>query len=93
MSNAIEALSSSSVKTLSLGAMVPKGKQCVISITDSGKGIREEDMEKIFIPFYTSREGGSGIGLSLVRNIMRMHRGSIHVSSDPGKQTSFRMIF
>jgi signal transduction histidine kinase len=93
VSNAMDALRSSSVKSIRLEAGSIPHRQCVISISDSGQGISKEDMDKIFVPFYTTREGGSGIGLSLARNIMRMHRGSIQVHSDQGKQTTFRMIF
>lgn len=93
MNNAIEALKDSTDKKINLVARTLPGRQCVIIISDTGKGIPEEDIDKIFIPFYTSREGGSGIGLPLVRNIMRMHRGSLQVSSEPGVKTTFSMIF
>ena len=93
MNNAIEALSSSRIKTIHLDARPIPGRQCQISIIDSGQGIPEEDLEKVFIPFYTSKQDGSGIGLSLVRNIMRMHKGIIQVFSDPGRKTIFRMLF
>ena len=65
----------------------------MISVTDNGEGIGEEDVDKIFIPFYSTREGGSGIGLSLVRNIMRMHRGSVQVSSRQGRGSTFSLLF
>jgi signal transduction histidine kinase len=93
ISNAIDALCSSPVKSIRLEAGSIPHRQCVISITDTGQGIGKEELDKIFVPFYTTREDGSGIGLSLARNIMRMHRGSIQVHSDPGRQTTFRMIF
>ena len=48
-----------------------------IGISDNGTGIDPEDREKIFVPFYTTKEGGSGIGLSLSRQIMFMHGGEI----------------
>ena len=91
--NSIQAVSSSADKSIHLEASGSPGRQCMISVTDSGNGIREEDLDKIFIPFYSTREGGSGIGLSLVRNIMRMHRGSVQVSSQPGRGATFRMLF
>ncbi len=93
MNNAVEAMDSASSRAIRLNAGEIPGRQCVISVTDSGQGIAREDLDQIFIPFYTSKRGGSGIGLSLVRGIMRMHRGSIQVSSDPGVKTTFRMIF
>jgi two-component system nitrogen regulation sensor histidine kinase NtrY len=91
--NAIHAMSSSPVRNLHLDARIPPGRQCLISLSDTGRGICEEDLDRVFIPFFTTREGGSGIGLSLVRNIMRMHRGSIQVTSDPGRNTTFSLLF
>ncbi|MCB0819464.1 MAG: PAS domain-containing protein [Bacteroidetes bacterium] len=65
----------------------------VISVTDNGKGIQPELIEDIFIPFFTTRKGGSGIGLSLCRQIMHLHQGSISASSVPQQETRFTMIF
>ncbi len=64
-----------------------------IDIIDNGKGIDAENLEKIFLPFYTTRENGSGIGLTIARNIMKMHQGSLEVSSEPGKATKFSLVF
>lgn len=63
-----------------------------VQVTDNGPGIPEEILDKIFIPFFTTKENGSGIGLSLSRQIMQMHGGSLKVKSTPGK-TSFMLIF
>jgi two-component system nitrogen regulation sensor histidine kinase NtrY len=64
-----------------------------ICVTDNGPGIPDEILEQIFVPFFTTRENGSGIGLSLSRQIMRLHGGSLQVRSIPGKETVFCMIF
>jgi len=64
-----------------------------IRVTDNGPGIPDEILEQIFVPFFTTRENGSGIGLSLSRQIMRLHGGSLQVRSNPGKETVFSMIF
>lgn len=64
-----------------------------IRVTDNGPGIPDEILEQIFVPFFTTRENGSGIGLSLSRQIMRLHGGSLQVRSIPGKETVFSMIF
>ena len=64
-----------------------------IDVTDNGKGIDAADLEKIFVPFYTTRKNGSGIGLTISRNIMKMHRGSIEVVSEPHEQTTFSLMF
>lgn len=64
----------------------------VLEIKDNGDGISRENLEQIFVPFYSTKESGSGIGLSLSRKIMRLHNGSISVSSIPG-ETNFRLNF
>jgi len=64
-----------------------------VRVTDNGQGIPEEILEQIFVPFFTTRENGSGIGLSLSRQIMRLHGGRLQVRSTPGKETVFSMIF
>jgi two-component system, NtrC family, nitrogen regulation sensor histidine kinase NtrY len=64
-----------------------------ISVIDNGPGISEESLDKIFIPFYTTRRQGSGIGLSISRQIMRVHGGNLKARSVPGKETVFSMNF
>jgi nitrogen fixation/metabolism regulation signal transduction histidine kinase len=64
-----------------------------IRVIDNGPGIPDEILEQVFVPFFTTRENGSGIGLSLSRQIMRLHGGSLQVRSVPGKETVFSMIF
>lgn len=64
-----------------------------IDVSDNGKGIDAEDLEKIFVPFYTTRKNGSGIGLTISRNIMKMHKGSIEVISTPDSGTTFSLLF
>ncbi len=56
-----------------------------IIFKDNGRGIDSDELDKIFIPFYTTKKEGSGIGLSLSRQIMRLHKGSIQVKSELGK--------
>lgn len=67
--------------------------QRLIEISDNGSGIEPEAVEKIFIPFYTTKKTGSGIGLSLSRQIMQMHGGNLKVHSEVGKGSSFQMYF
>ena len=64
----------------------------IISVSDNGAGIHEDDLDQIFIPFFTTKREGSGIGLSLSRQIMTAHNGDIAVSSD-SSGTSFRLVF
>ena len=65
----------------------------MIQVEDDGPGIPLEEQERIFIPFFTTKKQGSGIGLSLSRQIMRMHGGTITVNSQPGKGTTFTLAF
>ncbi|WP_297085923.1 ATP-binding protein [uncultured Draconibacterium sp.] len=64
-----------------------------ITITDNGPGISDELMDKIFVPFFTTKENGSGIGLSISRQIMQMHGGSLKMHSVSGKYTSAVLVF
>jgi nitrogen fixation/metabolism regulation signal transduction histidine kinase len=94
LNNAIDALKSAKKnKKIIVSVSEDAAGRLRISITDNGKGIPAEEMDKIFIPFYTTKENGSGIGLSLSRKIMRLHRGSISVSSKPDVQTTFMLSF
>jgi nitrogen fixation/metabolism regulation signal transduction histidine kinase len=68
-------------------------EQKIIEIADNGSGIEPEALEKIFIPFYTTKKTGSGIGLSLSRQIMQMHGGNLKVSSKVGEGSRFLIIF
>lgn len=68
-------------------------RQPVISIQDNGPGIPPKLIESIFLPFFTTKKEGSGIGLCLSRQIMRLHDGDLTVVSQPGKITTFSLIF
>jgi nitrogen fixation/metabolism regulation signal transduction histidine kinase len=69
------------------------GSHAIIEVTDNGPGIIPEAMNKVFVPFFTTKKSGSGIGLSLSRQIMQMHNGSLTVKSEPGIRTTFTMKF
>jgi len=64
-----------------------------IQVTDNGEGIPYDRREDIFIPFYSTKKEGSGIGLPLSRRIMQLHGGELIVNSVPGEKTVFQMIF
>jgi len=66
--------------------------QVSIEIFNNGDLIPEEVLEKIFVPFFSTKPEGSGIGLSLSRQIIRNHQGQISVESRKGKGTTFRII-
>jgi two-component system sensor histidine kinase HydH len=64
-----------------------------IDIIDEGEGIEQELMDRIFTPFFTTKQGGTGLGLATVRKIVEAHRGNIEVESTAGEGTKFRMCF
>jgi signal transduction histidine kinase len=63
--------------------------EAVVEVSDNGRGISEEDLTRIFNPFFTTRKGGTGLGLPAVRRIARAHGGRVDVSSSPGKGSTF----
>jgi two-component system, NtrC family, nitrogen regulation sensor histidine kinase NtrY len=69
----------------------PDGR-IIMTIQDNGPGMDSEVLEKIFVPFFTTRESGTGIGLSLSKQIMRLHNGNITCDSAPGNGTTFSLI-
>jgi nitrogen fixation/metabolism regulation signal transduction histidine kinase len=91
--NSIQALDGVENPAIDVSAFIDQAGRIKISVIDNGKGIREEEQEKIFIPFFTTKSDGSGIGLSLSRQIMRLHKGSITVVSTPHKETVFTLTF
>lgn len=70
-----------------------KDKYLALRITDTGNGIGKEDLSRIFERYYTTKETGTGLGLSVVERIISAHSGTISVSSEPGKGTSFTLYF
>lgn len=70
-----------------------KHQYTIIEVEDNGLGIVPEAIDKIFIPFYTNKKSGSGIGLSISKQIMNLHNGSLQVSSEPEVKTVFRLVF
>lgn len=80
-------------KTILLRGFCNEKLRPVISVRDNGSGIDPEALEKIFIPFFTTKKSGSGIGLSLSRQIMRQHQGALTVNSKVGEGTEFFLRF
>lgn len=91
--NAIQAVEDTVSRIISLEAFIDEAGKIIIEVTDSGRGIEEEALSKIFIPFFTTKKKGSGIGLSLSKQIMRRHKGNIQVRSKLGEGTTFKLIF
>ncbi len=69
-----------------------EGRNVHIKIKDNGRGIKKEELEKIFEPFYTSSEGGVGLGLAIAKSIIEGHGGEIWAESEPGKGTTFHIL-
>jgi signal transduction histidine kinase len=65
----------------------------ILYISDTGEGISQKNLEKIFTPFFSTREGGLGLGLSIVQRIIENHGGSITCTSEVGKGTVFEIVF
>jgi len=90
--NSIQALEKTANPELIISAFKIEDKINIL-IKDNGKGIPANIIDDIFVPFYTTKEKGSGIGLSLSRQIMRLHNGNISVKSIPNKETIFTLKF
>ena len=91
--NATEALTEIDDPVLSLRAYRTLQNEVLIEIQDNGEGMEDDVMEQIFIPFYTTKAEGSGVGLSLSQQIMRLHQGGLSVRSSVGRGTTFTLHF
>ena len=91
--NATEAVTGRDGAHIELRARTDGRGSSLVEVVDIGSGIVEEALEKVFIPFFTTKQDGSGIGLSLCRQIMRLHRGTISVRSKPNVETVFTLRF
>lgn len=90
--NAVQALESVKDPVVSLQANRGVRSNVILSITDNGPGISPEISDEIFMPFFTTREKGTGVGLSYSRQVMTMNKAKIEFDSIPGR-TQFRLIF
>ena len=89
----MEAVKDSHEPQIILSAGYSNNRKIVIKVADNGPGMTEEIMDKIFIPFFSTKKNGSGIGLSLCKQIMMLHKGNIHVQSRIGEGTAFSLQF
>jgi len=87
--NALDAMEEGGTLTVTV---MPDGAEVRVDFSDTGHGIREEDLPKIFTPFFTTHEMGTGLGLSVVHNIIAAHGGHIEVDSQPGRGAVFTII-
>lgn len=93
LKNAREACSRKSDKKIQVKARKLSAGNTTLTISDNGEGILPDVLDKIFVPFFTTKTSGSGIGLSLCKQIMTLHEGSINVKSEVGKGSSFILTF
>ena len=91
INNSIQALSFCDNRKIEI--RISKKEKASIDIEDNGCGIPEENREEIFTPFFTTKENGSGVGLSLSRQLMRLHKGSLTFTSQQGGPTIFKLQF
>jgi two-component system nitrogen regulation sensor histidine kinase NtrY len=91
--NAMEAVKEREEPRIVLSAYYASNHRTVMKVADNGIGMPEEVLDKIFIPFFSTKKSGSGIGLSLCKQIMMLHKGNIQVQSVEGQGTAFMMQF
>lgn len=90
--NAIDALEGISTAQIDVEVYASEGKT-IVTVSDNGIGITPESLDSVFVPFYSTKAEGSGIGLSLSLQIMRLHSGTIKLKSTPGQGSVFMLIF
>ena len=78
---------------ITITAMIDEADAVIIDVTNNGLAITPESQKQIFIPFFSTKPEGSGIGLSLSRQIMRQHNGTIHLARSNNQETVFTLIF
>ena len=93
MLNAIDAVKEIEGPKITILATLNSSNRVIIDFHDNGGGIKPDIMDKIFMPFFTSKKHGNGIGLSLSRQIMHLHKGGILVRSKPEEGTVFTLVF
>jgi two-component system nitrogen regulation sensor histidine kinase NtrY len=91
--NSIEALKTHPDGQIIISGFIDATHKTIIKVEDNGPGMSSEMLDKIFIPFFSTKKNGSGIGLSLCKQIMMLHKANIHVQSKEGKGTAFVMQF
>ncbi|MBC7449587.1 MAG: HAMP domain-containing histidine kinase [Hymenobacteraceae bacterium] len=91
--NAIDAVKAVAEPRITLAAALSPERRILLKLRDNGEGITPDVLQNIFVPFFTTKKSGSGIGLSLCKQIMLLHRGSIQVHSEPGHGTVFTLVF
>ncbi|MEE9418721.1 MAG: ATP-binding protein, partial [Desulfatiglandaceae bacterium] len=85
--NSIEAMEDGGILSVEL-SLDENSQRARITVSDTGVGIKKEDLVHIFDPYFTTRQSGTGLGLAIVHKIVESHRGEVRVESEPGKGTT-----
>jgi signal transduction histidine kinase len=93
VNNAVDALDGNPQGRIALSAKKDRRGKTMITVADNGPGIEEDALEQIFVPFFTTKKNGTGVGLSVSRQIMFLNKGLISVRTDPGRGSEFRLHF
>jgi signal transduction histidine kinase len=91
--NGLEAVKDNPFPRMTISAFSTPNNKVVIKVADNGTGMSQELLDNIFIPFFSTKKNGSGIGLSLCKQIMLLHKGNIQVQSIEGEGTAFLLHF
>ena len=67
------------------------GQRVAIEVIDTGAGLTQEEIERLFTPYYTTKHHGTGLGLAIVQSVIADHKGTVSATSEPGRGTTFRM--
>jgi len=92
LKNSVQATAGMSEPSISIVAEMMEN-EAVISVIDNGEGIPDDQLENIFVPFYSTKKEGTGIGLSFSQHVMRLHNGQMKVYSRAGSGSEFRLLF
>lgn len=93
LKNALEACARREQPCIEIKVLPGQSRQCRITVSDNGEGILPDVLDKVFVPFFTTKPGGQGIGLSLCKQIMNRHGGNITVQSATGQGSCFTLQF
>ena len=93
VSNAIQAVRQKPDPAIHINARINRDSRTVVEVKDNGPGVPQDRREQIFVPYFSTRRGGTGVGLALTRQVMSAHGGSVSVSDNPGGGSVFRLQF